>query len=813
MIRNYLKITLRQLWRNRLFTILNIVGLSIGISTTCIIYRIVSYEYSFNTKIPEKERIYRVVSRFSNAGKESGNAGIPLPLPEAIKTQVIGVERVVPFFEQYFQKVTISQSGKVILEEDYEDRIPRTTSNYFAVFPYKWLIGNEKTALNAPNQIVLTQKKAEIYFPNIPFSKMLGQTVTFEDSLKFTVSGVVKDLDFPSDLSKQAFISFTKIPFSSNNWGGVSSQNHLFFKVLPNVNLQKIEKQINEISLKNSAEQMKHWGGSFSRRHLIIPLSEIHFATEYSDNNHKADKVILNILMGIALFLLLLAVINYINIATAQLPQRAKEIGIRKTLGSSRWTLIFRFLGETFLLVMIAFGFSLVLSDLFFRTFDFATPIGMSQYVDYQSIIIFVVCFVIFVTLLTGFYPSWIITKFQPIKILKGEYLNTSNVGLLSMRKGLIIFQFFVANIFIVGTLMVEKQLKFLLQENLGFNKEAVITVGIPYKLLKDSVYKNRQFVLKEALKKLKEVKEVSLGNPLLSNSFSSNHHSYTNSKGEKIERNIYRKYADADMSKVYDLPLLAGKNLLSTKEMSEYVINKTAVKEFGFRSPQEAIGKYLNENGNANSVQIVGVVDDFHSASFHQKIEPIAFMTAKENLDCFNIKLSSNNPKDWAEDIKNIKKTWSSFYPAEKFEAKYYDDVINELYKSEREMAQIINLATFVTILISCLGLFGLATFTAESRTKEIGIRKVLGASVMNITTLLSKDFIKLVLVSTIIASPIAYYLIHQWLGGFAYKTDLHWWVFALAGIILMLIALLTVSYQAIKAALMNPVKSLKTE
>ena len=516
--------------------------------------------------------------------------------------------------------------------------------------------------------------------------------------------------------------------------------------------------------------------------------------------------------MGLGAFLLILAIINYVNLTTAQIPQRAKEIGIKKTLGSPRSQLIAHFLGETVLVTLLACGLAFVWTSLFKTSFAELLPDGINLYQNPLQTLGFMLLLIAVVALLSGWYPSLLITKFQPVQVLRGQISFSIGKNRFTLRKSLIVFQFVVAQVFIIGAFIWNQQLNFALTSDLGFKREAILTVEVPWKLSDNPLYKDKQFTLKQEFKRIPEVGAVSLGNPPFNRSFSSNNHKYKGKKGE-IEMGVFRKYVDTDLIGLYGMKLLAGRNLQPSDTVKEYVINATAAREFGFDSPQDAIGKYLQEAYSKNSIPIVGVISDFHSATFTKKIDPMALMTNKGSLTNFNIKMASSNPADWQVGIKKMEKIWKQTYPNAPFEYKFYDDMIESFYITERQTARIVNLATIIAILISCLGLFGLATLTAFQRTKEIGIRKVLGASVMNLVNLLSVDFIKLVLVALVVASPIAYYAMTYFLEGYVYRINIDWPIFVISGLLALVIALLTVSYQAIRAALMNPVKSLKSE
>ncbi len=815
MLSNYLKITLRQLWRNRLFTGLNVFGLSIGMAACWLIFQMASYELSFDKDHPHADRIYKIVSLFDFEGKQSGNAGVPRPLAEAVRKEVGGVEIVAGTYRAYVTSLQVPQAmGKPTVFEDI-DQVIATTGDYFELVPYNWLAGDAANQLIKPNQVVLTKSRAERYFPNQTPAQIMGKTLMYWDTMAVEVTGIVADLGRSTSFTDQEFLSLATIRKGkvakefTEAWGNTNSDDQLYFMADATAESGQLSEKINDLAYKYSAAEFKKWGGG-SRKHQLLPLKEVHFGINFADSNRKANRPVLYGLLGLAMFLLVLAIINYVNLSTAQLPQRAKEIGIKKTLGSPRMQLIASFLGESALVTLLACGLAYGWTLLFRSSFGNLLPEGIALYQNPWQTLGFVVLLIVVVSLLSGWYPSVLISRFQPVQVLRGQLSFSIGKNRFTLRKSLIVFQFVVAQAFIIGSLIWNQQLNYALTADLGFKREAILTVQIPWKLSQNPIYQEKHFALKQEFKRISEVGAVSLGNPPFNQSFSSNLHNYKGKKGE-VERNVYRKYVDTSLIDLYGMKLLAGRNLQPSDTVIEYVINATAAREFGFASPQEAVGKYLFEDGKP--IPIVGVVGDFHTASFNQKIQPLAMMTDKHHLGNFNIKMASGNPADWQMGIQKMEKLWKQTYPNASFDYTFYDDMIEQFYSSERNTARIVNLATIIAILISCLGLFGLATLTAFQRTKEIGVRKVLGASVASIVALLSKDFLKLVLIAIVIASPIAWYAMTWWLQDFAYKIDIEWWVFALAGLLAVGIALLTVSFQSVKAALMNPVKSLRSE
>jgi len=814
MLQNFFKLTLRHLWRNRSFTLLNVLGLSIGISAAWIMWQYASYEFGYDSGQQNSDRTYRVVSHFTFEGEESANAGIPKPMAEAA-AQIAGVELAVPVFDQWASSILVGIPGGEGARFEHNkdiDGMVQTNDRYFQLVRYEWLAGNPEKALSQPNQVVLTQSRAAKYFPGLTPLEVLDKVLTYDDTLMMRVTGVVADLDYPSSFFGEEFRSFPVTKTEDHEWSGVSSNNQLFLLLAGNADVGHVAEQINRISEANYKEdEVVKWNNK--RWHVLQPLSEIHFATKYGSNVRTANKPVLLVLMGISVFLLLLACINYVNLATAQIPQRAREIGIRKTLGSSRWAMMQHFLLETALVatcaVMLAAGFSY----LFFQSFGTLLPPDVLRFVRLGPTVLFLTGLVAVVSLLAGLYPAWLIARFQPVQVLHG-HLDTHSVSdrRVTLRKGLIVFQFTIAQLFISAAIIVGLQLHFLLHKDLGFNREAVILVQVPYKLRSKPENKDKHLALRDELRKLSGVAKVAMGSPLFDNSFSSSQYVYKDEKGGEFRNNLHFKVADTALIGLYQVPILAGRNLLPSDTAREFVLNETAVRAFGFASSEAAVGQFLQSGGGQKS-PIVGVTADFHTAKFSQKIQPLAFENRKSGYFVFNIKLASRQPSEWQKTIGNIENLWNEFYPAGYFRYEFYDEKVAQIYAEETTLARIVNLATGVAVLISCLGLFGLAAFLAQRRTKEIGIRKVLGASVSNVVRLLASDFLRLVIIAFVIAMPTTYFFMQQWLQAYTYRIDMQWWMFALAGVIAVAVALLTVGFQSVKAALANPVESLRSE
>lgn len=806
-----LHITLRHLWRNRLFTLLNVAGLSIGLSAAWVVWQYANFEMSHNTRIDEASRLYRVVSHFvMEDGTQSVNAGCPEPLGRATEI-VAGIEKTIPVVDLWTLHVLPEGAKKPINEPD---GVEKTIPAYFDLLPYQWLAGSRTKALTQPNEVVLTRSKAELYFPRLQPADILGQKLDyyfFEDTVSASVVGIVEDLDFPSSFVGKDFISLPKP--KQDEWTNTNSSDQLWVLLDKNADPKTVEAALNEVSDQNSKSALGKW--KMQRSLSLQPLSQVHFDADFVSHLRTASPEVIGILPAVAVFLLLLACINYVNLSTAQIPLRAREIGVRKTLGSSRKNLLFGFLGETLLVCLLATGVAALLTQWAFVFFEKDLPEDVLTYADTTQTALFLGILVGIVTLASGLYPGWLIGRSQAASLLNGSFFgqNQSKNTRAGLRKSLIVFQFFIAQIFIIGALVVGRQLDFMLQKDLGFDREAVLVATVPFKTAQNPAFAGKEKVLAEALRKLPEVADLSLGEPLFSGNYSSNTSSRTTEKGEKIERSLYRKRSDGHLTEFYRVPVLAGRAAVAAGNTSEIVINASAVHSFGFETPQAAIGQTLAQSrGNGPSHTIVGVVADFHTGDFSKKIEATAFFVEPE-LRTLNIRLSSRRPGDWSAAASKIAAEWGKIYPDDPFEGRFYDETMREIYAADLSAARLVNACTSIAILISCLGLFGLATFMAFRRTKEIGIRKTLGASAQSIVGLLSKEFLWLVGIGFVLAVPIAVYFLRHWLNDFAYRVDLEWWVVLLAGAISVLLAFLTVGYQSIKAALTDPVKSLRNE
>lgn len=818
MLKNYFIVAWRNLVRNKLHAFINVLGLSIGISSCLVIFLIVRYELSFDTFHKDKERIHRVVSQIKIAGDWHKNSGVSAAAPFAVRNEVSGIE-IVAAFHEYWAKVSLPNGNAKPIRMESKTKKIITEPQYFQIIQYEWLKGSPETALSEPNKVVLTEKQAKLYFGE---SEAMGRQILYGDSLWVTVSGIVKDFEQASDFKVFTdFISFKSIEgngflkrnYNLSDWSSTNGSSQLFVKLSQGTDTTQVNAQLVGIVDKYVNNNEK---GKFGRKFILQPLSDLHFNQEYWNFTRQTNLSTLYGLAVVAGILLLIACINFINLETAQSIYRAKEVGIRKTLGSSRNHLIFQFLGETSIVTFFAILVSIFIAEQSLWLFSDYIPKDVVLNLSSPQTLLFFGSIWVVVSCLSGLYPSFVLSSFSPILAMKNQ-VSASKVSSRKayLRKALIIVQFSISQAFIVGTLIVSSQIDFMVNKDMGFKKDEIMVFYTPW-FWEDSVKEKWKFTLIDRMKQLPEVQQVSLS----SNAIAENGYSTTVLKFKKgneiIEINSHRKSGDSSFVPMFDLQILAGRNIHNSDTTKELLINETYLKVLGFKNPQEALNQEIIAYNGA-VYPIVGVVKDFHIQPLHKNIEPTFIGCENKYATTVNVKLQTQGkkPEEVQAIVRKIEKLYNETYPEteDKFEATWFDDKINKFYESEMKMSKLIKTATFLAILISSLGLFGLVSFMVNQRMKEIGIRKVLGATISQITFLLSKDFLMLVGLAFVIATPVAYYFTQEWLKDFAYKIGTRLDLFVLAGAGAIVIALLTVSYKAIKAALANPVQSLRSE
>jgi len=814
MLKTYITIAYRNLFRNKIFSLINILGLSIGISSALVIFLIVHYDFNFDKFEKDSNRIYRVVTILTFSGTPMHFSGVSSPLAGAVKSQVSGIEETVGFHQfNGNAKVSIKRKdGEKPFQINHQEDIIFADQTYFKLIPYQWLAGSPEISLAEPFKVVLTEARAKVYFPSIPYSEMIGKQIVYDDSVVTTVSGIVKNQPTNTDFVFKDFISQSTIPSSGlkrsydwTEWSNVNSGTQLFLKLKPQASVKNVEAQLEAILKKNDKESNQ---GNSTMVYKLQPFNDLHFNSDYGVySDHIANKPTMYGLLAVAGFLLLLGCINFINLTTAQASQRAREIGIRKTMGSSIRQLMIQFLSETFFITLISMGISILITPLLLKVFTDFIPKDLHFNLLQQPFLIgFLLLLTLFVTILAGFYPAMVLSKFKPVLVLKNQaYSGTAHSRKAWLRKGLTISQFLIAQFFCMATLITVKQINHLLNKDMGFKKDAVINVNTPF--FRNSP-DHRRFLLAEDIKKLPGIEMVSVGNDAPSaNGWSARNMKFIDGKKE-IQTDVRQKSGDTNYLRLYHINILAGRNAEASDTTKEYLVNETYMHILGFHKPADILNKQVN------GMPIVGVLADFNQESLHAPVKPLAFSSEMRNSFTIHIALKpQQTPGSWKASTAAIEKNFKKYFPEDDYDYAFVDENIAKFYKSEQDISHLLQWSTGLAIFISCMGLLGLVMYTTNLRIKEIGIRKVLGASVTHIVSILSKDFLRLVFIASLIAVPLSWWAMNKWLENFAYKTAMSWWVFVLSTLFMMLVALITLSIQTIRAASANPVDSLRSE
>jgi putative ABC transport system permease protein len=811
MFKSYWTIAWRTLVRNKVYTFVNVLGLALGVCACLVIWVIVRYEFSFDRGHPDGNRIYRVNSyeQFLKNEPKRRTPSVLTALPEAIRKSLAGVETVAPYHFLTDAVATVAGVAKAKVEYAAEPIV--TGPEYFRIMRYDWLIGDAATALEAPFSVVLTEKKARQYFGSGSLEGMIGRQVIYNDSLPVNVTGIVRDWSGRTDFPYDQFISLSTAPHS---WlyQALGLDPALSQKGLPSCRvLVKLEERADlrnvGATLSALAEREKWLGGLVTGVELQ-PLSDVHFTDGSTDGAIRTSQLsTLYALLSIALFILALAIVNYVNLATAQSLTREKEISIRKVMGSGRGNLIFQLLAETFLLTALAGLVAVTMVGPVLGAFHRFVPEGLRYEPFAFTNLLFLLGITVVTTLLAGLYPARLLSAHSPVDTLKGAGAPRGG-GKWWLRKGLIVFQFTVSLIFIIGTMVMGRQIGYMLHRDLGFKSDAVVDFNTNAR--KDSAGMARVKSLEAAIGRLPGIVAVARENmPPTGMDRGIFTIKYLPKSGEQVR--VEAILADEHYLDLYNIRLLAGRSAFASDTLREVVINESLSKLLGFGRPDQAIGQKITNRGV--SVPIVGVVADFHKYSYREPIQPLLIAVMRCTDIAFRMDTHGQPTGSAKAILARVEQQFKTYYPHEPFEFSFLDDEIAQMYQREQTMEWLMNIATVITVSISCIGLFGLTLFTTARRTREIGIRKVLGARVGDILVMLGKDFVVLVGIALVAASAGGWWLMHQWLEDFAYRVSIGVGVFLLAGGALLLVSVVTVGVQALRAALVNPVKSLRVE
>jgi putative ABC transport system permease protein len=792
MLKNYLLTAFRHLWRHRVFSLLNIIGLTIGMSACFLVFLYVRFELSYDNFEPKKDRIYRMVCDIKTPTETIHADVCSNPMAYNARLEFPEIEK----FCRFSVNSNLFTRGDVKFQEGKTGFVDST---FFEVFDFPLLQGNPTTALREPFSVVLSESAAKKYFGK---QNPMGQHLLWTaDKQVTTVTGVMKDIPENSLLKADVLVSQSTFSHydsaSDSRWGSFGMYSYLLLK--PHTDPRALEKKFPAFLEKRDGPEMKQSQMFFSL--LLEPLAGVYLhSTRGGPESGSMTNVYVFSIVGI--FILLIACINFINLTTARSTERAREVGIRKVIGAERSQLTGQFLGEAVVLALIAFILSVVVCALLIAPFNFLAGKTVSTgFFHHPLYSLGLLGIAVAVGLLAGFYPALVLSGFQPILVLKGRF-STGSRGLF-LRRSLVVLQFTISIGIIVSTLIVQKQLSYMRNQDLGFNNQRMLvldTHGDPHR----EALKNEIAALPNVLSTAMSSSVPGSGNP-------GAYSQVQNAKGDMQIANLDLYFVDFDYMKQYRMKMVAGRmfsRAYGTDTTHSMIINESAARLFGYHSPQDAIGRNFSQWGRQG--QIIGVVKDFHFKSLQTEIKPLSIRIEPNGCDQISVNVSGNN---LPATIDAIGEKWRKIIPYRPYSYAFADEIFDRQYRSEERFGRLFLNFAILAIAISCLGLLGLASYATIQRTKEIGIRKVLGASVPRIVNHLSQEFLLLVLIAFLIATPISYFLMHGWLKDFYYRIAIPWWVFALGGVLAMMIAVLTISYQAIRAAMANPVESLKYE
>ncbi len=798
MLSNHFKISIRHLSKDIGGNLLNITGLMLGIVCCIIIFLTIKYETSFDTFHKNEKVLYRVTNNYYYPTFTMYVGQTPNPMAEALKTDFPAFEKVFAISTNYDHPITVE-------EELYTSDILYADQYFIQGFDYyndpkQWIVGNPNEVLAKINTTVLTQSIAEKIFGSA--QQAIGKIVTLSNETKIEVGAVMKDPPANTNFPFEQLVSrLTYESFASSHYGNVSNTN-TFVQIPAAVDVPQLRPALDAF---NEKYMEAVWGEDFVSMDLQ-PLADIHLDERFSSDTYTTNKSYLWTLGFIGLLIIVIACINFVNLATAKGVKRSLEIGMRKILGGSKQHILGQFMSESFLLAILALGLGLLLAQYSFPYFSELTNLNIgNDFVYSPTLWLFILGLLVFICLSMGLYPAILFSRFQPLQVIRGKLTTNPSKG-VSLRRGLIAFQLVISQVLIIAAIVIGSQLDYFQSKNLGFEKESLMVVKVL-----GNIPVEKRLALKQKFEQLSFVESTTLSSHI---PMSAGHGStgLTSQDSEIKERfNVQYIYADNDFLDAMDIKLLAGKAEIppiTEDTVRGYVVNETLIGRLAWDTPEEALGKRITVNGT--EARIMGVAKNFHTQSLHREIKPIAIAYGVRQYPYLGVKYKTDGLQ---ASVAQMEDTWKSLFPDRNFDYFFQDEQMETMYDNEVRFSKIIKAFTLISILIACFGLIGLSAFSSVRRFKEIGVRKVLGASVPSILILISKEFIVIMLISFVLSYPIAHYLTGAWLQEFAYSIDLSWWIFAKACMITTVLTLVTVSFQSIKAALINPVESLRRE
>jgi len=817
MIKTYFKIAWRKFKTNKIFSLINIIGLSVGLACCMLITLYILNETSYDTYHQNGENIYQVGTTFNLSGDVSSMPNTPAAFGEIMKHDFPEVEqsaRLVPLFSDSKTLLQFRDKNGGEAKSFYEPQGYLADSTFFRMFTYSFVEGSPSNALTNPNTIVLNEEIAQKLFGNqSALNKIIHVSSSTNGDHDCIVTGVFRQGIKPSHIDGRFFMgmlggNIEQYIKSAGSNLAVNNMYYTYLQLKAGSNINNIEARFPVFLDKYAGKDLKALG--FTKKQFLVQLKDIHLSDRFKQNVTAPGSVkYLYILGSIAVFILLIACINFMNLSTARSSKRSAEVGIRKVLGAKKEALIRQFLGESVIMGLIAFAFAIGITFLLLPAFNNMSGTHITFTITNNALLIAMFMgLAVIAGLLAGSYPAFYLSSFIPVKVLKGRF--TNSLAAASLRKGLVVFQFFISVVLIIASVVIASQMRYMRSTDLGFDKDSQVIIP-----LRSETAKNIYTALKADLGNQPGIKEVGASafypgvNNLSDNLF------YKQGQNMQLAKRTRMNYVDFDYLRTLGIKPVAGrifgKDFMSDTS-SALILNETAIKQIGFKTAADAVGKqvYFDFGGNHLAFDVVGVVKDFHYEDLHLPITPYGFRLSPGG---YNYMIVHTKQGDIDQVLAGIRNTWRKLNPNEPLEYSFLDEEFQKNYIADQQLSAKVGLFTAVAIFISCLGLFGLASFSAEQRIKEIGVRKVLGASVTNIVALLSKDFLLLVGIAVVIASPVAWFVMHGWLQSFAYRVGISWLVFVITTFAALFIALATISFQAIRAALSNPVKNLRTE
>ncbi|MEM6631585.1 MAG: ABC transporter permease [Bacteroidota bacterium] len=794
MINNYFKIGWRNLRSHTGYSLINILGLALGITGAILIFTLVTYHLSFDTFHSNVKRIYRVTTEFHQ--EEINQTPItPQPIGKALRADYTFAEKIAMVYSRPEWLVTIPSSEG---SEKFEEDIAFAEPEFFDILDFPLVQGDRKAILTEPNTAIITEQVAEKFFGD---QNPIDQMIRVQNKVDFRIIGVLQDLPINTDRRDEIYVSYSNLKdynewLAGDSWQGVAGGMNCFMLLKPDVSPSEVNRAFPELSQKYYNERDAK-AYQFKLQHI----SDIHFNPDLGGYLAKKNLWALSL---IGLFLIITACVNFINLATAQALRRAKEIGVRKVLGSKRGQLFWQFIAETSLITLLALALAYGAAQLALPAVNQLLNIQL-QINIFQDIylLFFLPILLLTVVLLSGSYPGLIMAGFQPVMALKGR-LSQKHAGGFSLRRGLVVAQFVISQLLIIGTLVIANQMRYSRQTDMGFTKDAIVMLPIPEK------EKSTISAFNSELSRIAGVEKIAFCSRAPASRGWASVTVRFGSRTEDENFDITVKAGDDQYVPTFDLQLIAGRNLHPSDTVREFLLNETAVKKFGELSPQDVIGKRIQIGLNNSKGTIVGVVKDFHNKSFHETIDPICITTSTDWYSSCAVKVNSTQLQFT---LSALEAKWGEVFPNHVYEYNFLDEQIARFYETDNMIFRLIQIFASIAIIIGCLGLYGLVSFMAAQKTKEVGVRKVLGASLPSILWLFGREFTRLLALAFLIAAPLAWWVMQNWLENFTYRIEIGAGIFAMAIAATFLIALLTVGFQSMKAALANPVDSLKNE